>query len=255
MPGSISPRHHGRHRPVLAVEHPRRSLERALLLRQPGHLDHRAHRRQRAGQHVEPTLGVDRVRHRVHDRAVGRRRVDLGQVLRHRLAGHRHLVTVQQPLLEQVPEHDGHAADAVEIAHVELAARLHVGDVRHTRGDLVEVVEIELDAGLVGDRQQVQHGVGRTAERVGERDRVLERALGQDVVRSQPDPQHVDDRLAGAARVVVTPAVDGGRRRRARQRQPERLPDRAHRVGGEHAAAGALARAGVLLDRVQLLPR
>ncbi len=55
------------------------------------------------------------------------------------------------------------------------------------------------------------------------------------------------------SRVVLTATVDGGRRRRAGQRQSERLADRAHRVGGEHAAAGPLARAGVLLDRVQLL--
>jgi hypothetical protein len=53
--------------------------------------------------------------------------------------------------------------------------------------------------------------------------------------------------------VVVAPPVDGRRRRRTRQRQPERLADRAHRVGGEHAAAGALAGAGVLLDGVQLV--
>ena len=30
-------------------------------------------------------------------------------------------------------------------------------------------------------------------------------------LRPQPDPQHVDDRLAGAAGVVVAAAVDGGR--------------------------------------------
>ncbi len=108
-------------------------------------------------------------------------------------------------------EHDRDAADAVDVAHVELAARLGVGDVRHAGGDLVEVVELELDAGLVGDRQEVQHGVGRAAERVGERHRVLERALGEDVARAQADPQHVDDRLAGAHRIVLAAAVDGRR--------------------------------------------
>ena len=38
----------------------------------------------------------------------------------------------------------------------------------------------ELDAGLVGDGQQVQHGVRRAAERRREGDGVLERLLGHD---------------------------------------------------------------------------
>ena len=73
-------------------------------------------------------------------------------------------VTVQQPGVEELLEHDRHAADAIEVGHVELAAGLHVGDVRHPGGDAVEVVEVQLDPGLVGDRQQVQHGVGRPAD-------------------------------------------------------------------------------------------
>ena len=56
-----------------------------------------------------------------------------------------------------------------------------------------------------------------------------------------------------AVGVVVAAAIDRRWRRRAGQRQPERLTDRAHRVGGEHAAARAFARARVLLDRVQLV--
>src|SRR5258708_21679627 len=35
--------------------------------------------------------------------------------------------------------------------------RSHVGDVRNPGADAVEVVELEVDPGLVRDRQQVQH--------------------------------------------------------------------------------------------------
>jgi hypothetical protein len=59
-----------------------------------------------------------------------------------------------------VLHHDRHATDTVEVGHVELAARCHVGDVGHARRDLVEIVEIEVDAGLVGDGQQMEDGVG-----------------------------------------------------------------------------------------------
>ena len=53
--------------------------------------------------------------------------------------------------------------------------------------DAVEVVELELDARLVGDGEQVQHGVGRAAERHDDGDRVLERLLGHDLAR--PDAE------------------------------------------------------------------
>ena len=81
-------------------------------------------------------------------------------------------VTVRQspwsrPAVEQLLHHDLHPTDAVEVGHVVLAVRLHVGDVRDTRADPVEVVELELHAGLVGDGEQVQHRVGRPAERHG----------------------------------------------------------------------------------------
>jgi hypothetical protein len=128
----------------------------------------------------------------VHHHAVGSGgRVELGEVLGHGLAGDGEAVAVQQAGVEQVLQHHRHAADAVEVAHVELAAGLHVGDVRHLGGDPVEVLELELDAGLVGDGEQVQHRVGGAAERGRDGDRVLERLLGHDVAgviprRSRP---------------------------------------------------------------------
>ena len=77
----------------------------------------------------------------------------VGEVLGHGLAGDGEAVAVQQSRLEQVTQHDRHAADPVEVDHVVAAVRLHVRDVRHTRRHLVEVVELELDACLVGDRR------------------------------------------------------------------------------------------------------
>jgi hypothetical protein len=65
------------------------------------------------------------------------------------------------PGVEQHLHHHRHAANPIQVGHVEPAARLHIGDVGHLSGDAVEVVELEVDLGLVGDRQQVQHGVGR----------------------------------------------------------------------------------------------
>ena len=128
-----------------------------------------------------------------------------------------------------------------------------VGQVRHPGGDPVEVVELELDPGLVGDGEQVQHRVGRAAERHGDGDRVLERALGEDVAGPDVRVEQLHDRLARRVRVVVAAAVDRGRRRGAGQRQAERLAHRRHRVRGEHPGARTDGRTGVVLDRVELL--
>jgi hypothetical protein len=135
------------HRERLVVEHPGRTLEVHLCIGgQSGDLDHRTLRRERSGEDVDAARLVDRRVERVHHHAVGGGWIDLGEVLGHRPAGHRHHVAVQESGVEQQLQHDGHTADAVEVAHVELAARLHVGDVRHLVGDAVEVVEVEVDA-------------------------------------------------------------------------------------------------------------
>ena len=48
-------------------------------------------------------------------------------------AGDGEAVAIEQPGVEQLAQHDGHATDAIEIDHVVFAVRLHVGDVRHAR--------------------------------------------------------------------------------------------------------------------------
>ncbi len=125
------------------------------------------------------------------------------------------------------------------------AARGHVGQVRGPARHLLEGVEVEVDLGLAGDREQVQHGVGRTAER------------HHDGAWRSPAPRGSRCRAprcpARAGRTTASPdcagevlagRVDRGGRGRAGQRQPHGLDRRGHRVGGEHAAAGALGGAG-----------
>ena len=100
----------------------------------------------------------------------------------------------------------------------------------------VEVVELELDPGLVRDREQVQHRVRGAAERHPDRDRVLERLLRHDL--AGPDVR------ARAGCMTASPLSNAKSSRRRStaggdelpgQRHAERLGDRRHRVGGEHA--------------------
>ena len=162
---------------------------------------------------------------------------------------------MQQARVEQRLHDDGHAADAVDVVHDVLAEGLQVADVRHLVADAVEVVEGQLDLGLVRDREQVQHDVGGAAEGHGDGDRVLERLLGEDVAGGDAEAQQVDDGLARAVREVVAAAVGRGRGGRAGQAHAERLGDGGHRVGGVHAAAGALAGGEGALDALRVVLR
>ena len=99
-------------------------------------------------------------------------------------------------MFEQLAEDRLDAAHAIEVDHVVLAVRLHVGDVRHARADAVEVVELELDLRLVRDREQVQHRVRGAAERHRDRDRVLERLLRHDLTRADAERDEVHHRNA-----------------------------------------------------------
>ncbi len=243
-------RHHGLHGGVLAVEDASSTLE--LQVVDAGHLHHRPFRCQRSLEHRDASHRVEGIRQRVDDFAVGRRRVELGQVLRHRPAGDGEAVAVQQPGLQQVAHHDRDATDRIDVDHVVLPMRLGVGNVGHARGHGVEVLQGQIHVSLGGDGQQMEHGVGGAAEGHGDGDGVLEGLLGHDLAGPDALLQQADHGQARSVREVVPAAVGGGRRRRPRQRHAERLSHRRHGVGGEHARAAALARAGAALDGIEL---
>ena len=88
---------------------------------------------------------------------------------------------MQQTGIEEFLHNDREAPDAVEVDHVEAPVGLHVSHVRYRLADAVEVFQRQLDLGLVGDGQQVEHRVGRTSQRHHHGDGVFERLLGHDL--------------------------------------------------------------------------
>src|SRR5690349_19574013 len=88
------------------------------------------------------------------------------------------------------------AIDAVEVGPHEATERLHVGQVRDRPPDAREVVEGQVDLRLAGDGQQVEHSVGRAAERHRHGDRVLEGGAGHDLTGGDALTEHVDHGLA-----------------------------------------------------------
>ena len=90
-------------------------------------------------------------------------------------AGHRHAVAVQIAVVEQRLHQQRNAAGLEHVLGDVFAARLQVGDVGRALEDLGDVEQVELDAGLVRDRRQMQRAVGRAAGRRDDRRGILQR--------------------------------------------------------------------------------
>ena len=220
-PATTTPSMMARSASVLAVEHACATFEpRALLARD---LRDGALGREVAVEHGEMAVGLDRVRQRPNDRLPGRIRLHRREVLGDRAARDREAAAVQHAGVEQRLLQRLNAADADQLRHQVAAARPQVGEHGRAIADAREVGERELDARLVRDREQVQHGVRRAAERNDRRDRVLERFLAQDVRRLDAALDQRHDGLAGAAAVVGLGARHGLLRGAVREAQARAL--------------------------------
>ena len=98
-------------------------------------------------------------------------------------------VTVRQspwskPRIEQHFHQRPDAADGDEFGHEMFAARFQVREHGDAFADAGEVVEREFHFRGVGDGEQMQHGIGRAAERDDDGDGVLEGFVRQDVERA-----------------------------------------------------------------------
>ncbi len=158
---------------------------------------------------------------------------------------------MEQACVEQRLHQRPDAADGDEFGHQMFAARFQVGEHGHAFADAREIVERQLHLRGVGDGEQVQHGVGRAAERDDHGDGVLKRLLRHDVERADAAFEHVDHARAGAAAIVHLRGRNGVLRGAVGQAHAERFDGAGHGVGGVHAAAGAGAGNGALFDGLQ----
>ena len=134
--------------------------------------------------------------------------------------------------------------------------RAHLADARGLRGQAVDPLEIVLDAGLVGQREGVEHGVRAAPHRHVKDERVVDALHAEDVQRPQVLVHALLERARRIRRQLEACGIDNGTRAFAvgpdrggngavpRQREADGLPQAIHRVGGEHARAGTAGRAG-----------
>ena len=129
-----------------------------------GDFGHRAFLGQVAAQDDNVAAGFDRVVQRMDDLLALRIRLNAFQRFRHRLAGDSQRIAVEQTFLQQHLHQGPNAADGDQFGHEILPARLEIGQHGNAAADAREVVEQEFDLGGVRDGEQMQNGVGRTAQ-------------------------------------------------------------------------------------------
>ena len=161
-------------------------------------------------------------------------------------------VVVDEPHFRELARDERDAAGLVHVGGDEAAARLQARDDGRPLGDPLEVLELEGDLELAGDREQVEDAVRRAAGGRDRGGRVLERLArddlrGADVLPHEVhrEPPHLLGRLV-LRRVERRDPVEAARA------DAEELERRGHRVRGELAAAGACARARDALELVQV---
>ena len=132
------------------------------------------------------------------------------------------------------------------------AGRAEVADHGRAGADRDQLVELELDARLAGDRQQVQESVGRAAGRGDPRHRVLERAAVEEAAGGRAAAGERDGQRAVLGRVPrARLEVVGGAHAVPERRDPEELDREPHRVGRELTRARARPGTGDALELVE----
>ena len=142
----------------------------------------------------------------------------------------------------------------MQILREEASAGLEIGDQRRALRDAREVVEREADAGLVRNRRNVQRCVGRAARCSNGGTRVFETLPGDELARQRAVFDQLHDGLARLARERGALFRHRGQRCRAGQREPERLGNHRHGVGGELAGTRAERGEAHALELVEFRP-
>ena len=110
---------------------------------------------------------------------------------------------MQQAGVEQRFHQGLDPADGDQFGHREASARPKIRQHRNCLADPREIIESQFDICRGGNRQQVQHGIGRAAERDAHGDRILERLAGHDLPRPDAALDQLDDGRPGAGAVLA----------------------------------------------------
>ena len=169
-------------------------------------------------------------------------------IVRHRLAGDGQRVPVQKR--KDLVHYCGHTSRRIEIGHVGRCGRVHPGDVRRRPAERFKLAHRQLDAGFVGQRQQVEDGVGRAPDGRVQADGILQRLLVDDVTGHEALAHHLYDppaRFLGGAQTVGPGGRNGCA---AGQAHAQPLSQAAHRVRRPQKRAGSARRRNTIFQAI-----
>ena len=170
--------------------------------------------------------------------------IPLVQRVLHGLAVHRRRVGVQLAGAVQLAQDAHDAAGAVHVFDVVfVGVGRDFAQLRHAAREAVNVGHGELDLGLLGNRQDVQDGIGGAAHRNVQRHSVLKRLKAYrarqhaGVVLLVVALAQIHRHPPSALEQLLAVSVRRHHGAVARQRQAQRFGQAVHRVGGEHTRA------------------
>ena len=138
---------------------------------------------------------------------------DLVQFLADAVAAGGDAILVDETRLAQFLHHDRHAARFIKILGDVIATRLEVHEIGGVAEDFADIVQIEVDAGLVGDGGQVQPRVGRAAGAGHDAGGVLQRLERDHVTGADVLFDQVHDRTSRRLAILVAAFVRRGHAR------------------------------------------
>ena len=165
----------------------------------------------------------NRTLNRLNNVLIFRESGQIAQIFGQGLARHRQAVTMQQSFVQEVLHHCRGAADVMQIFHHVLAAGLEVGHIRHAVTHRLEVVDGEDHINSARHGDQMQHGVGRAAQRHDHNHGVFERLTGHNIARFDILLQQGAHRLSSPETLVELAGVGGRRRGAERQAHAQRF--------------------------------
>ena len=140
---------------------------------------------------------------------------------------------------EELGHHRRQAAGAVEIFSEMGPGRLEVNQEWQGMAEGLPILQIEVDAGMAGDGDDVGRTIRAPAKGGVDADAIEERGAGHDPGRPQVFCHHRHDSFSGRMRRLAALAVGAGDLRRAGEGHPERLGEAVHRQRRPHDVAMA----------------
>ena len=166
-------------------------------------------------------------------------------------AGNGDLTLMEHAAFQHALRNEPVAARGEEVVGDETSAWLEVGEQRRFFADSVEILDLQIHARFLGDGQQMQHAVGRSARGEHGCDGVLEGLPGHNVPGTDIPAHQVHYLAAAFAGHFRFVRMGSGHARAADGRDTQHFEGDGHGVCRELTAAGAGAGTGMIFHVLQ----